>query len=178
MSDTSTPLTTVQRRAVAELMRVSPESFTPTVLVERLHTASVVVGENFTYGHRAAGTVETLAQEGRRFGFSVEGVPLAPKARPTVKPESITTGEENPCSRFRSTSPVETTRSLGAFSGRPDSQALRSSSMRWQKPQPGFQNSTAVGCPAKSANRTGSPSRLLSSTTGASLPMLAIPRGA
>ena len=34
-------------------------------------------GENFTYGHRAAGTVDTLAVEGRRFGFAVEGVPLA-----------------------------------------------------------------------------------------------------
>jgi riboflavin kinase/FMN adenylyltransferase len=37
----------------------------------------VVVGENFTYGHRAAGNVTTLAEEGRRFGFTVEPVPLA-----------------------------------------------------------------------------------------------------
>ncbi|MGK5115557.1 MULTISPECIES: bifunctional riboflavin kinase/FAD synthetase [unclassified Geodermatophilus] len=59
-----------------DFMRLSPETFTHTVLVERLHTASVVVGENFTYGHRAAGTVTTLTQEGRRFGFSVEGVAL------------------------------------------------------------------------------------------------------
>jgi riboflavin kinase/FMN adenylyltransferase len=35
-----------------------------------------VVGRNFTYGHRAAGTVETLAADGRRFGFGVEGVDL------------------------------------------------------------------------------------------------------
>ena len=60
-----------------ELMRQSPESFTHTVLVEQLHAAQVVVGRNFTYGHRAAGTVESLAVEGRRFGFGVEGVPLA-----------------------------------------------------------------------------------------------------
>jgi riboflavin kinase/FMN adenylyltransferase len=60
-----------------EFMRLSTESFTHTVLVEHLHAASVVVGENFTYGHRAAGTVATLTQEGRRFGFTVEGVPLA-----------------------------------------------------------------------------------------------------
>jgi riboflavin kinase / FMN adenylyltransferase len=46
------------------------------VLVEHLHAAQVVVGQNFTYGHKAAGTVETLAAEGRRFGFTVEGVPL------------------------------------------------------------------------------------------------------
>ena len=60
-----------------EFMRLSPESFTHTVLVEQLHAAQVVVGENFTYGHRAAGTVQSLTVEGRRFGFGVEGVPLA-----------------------------------------------------------------------------------------------------
>src|SRR5687768_4445918 len=60
-----------------EFMRLSPETFTHTVLVEHLHAAQVVVGENFTYGHRAAGTVDTLAVEGRRFGFSVEGIALA-----------------------------------------------------------------------------------------------------
>ena len=61
----------------AEFMRLSAESFTHTVLVEQLHAAHVVVGENFTYGHRAAGTVQSLTAEGRRFGFGVEGVPLA-----------------------------------------------------------------------------------------------------
>jgi len=60
-----------------ELMRLSPESFTHTVLVEHLHAAQVVIGRNFTYGHRAAGTVDSLVAEGRRFGFAVEGVPLA-----------------------------------------------------------------------------------------------------
>jgi riboflavin kinase/FMN adenylyltransferase len=60
-----------------EFMRLPPETFTHTVLVEHLHAAQVVVGQNFTYGHKAAGTVETLATEGRRFGFAVEGIPLA-----------------------------------------------------------------------------------------------------
>jgi riboflavin kinase/FMN adenylyltransferase len=60
-----------------EFMRLAPETFTHTVLVEHLHAAQVVVGENFTYGHRASGTVETLRTEGPRFGFAVEGVPLA-----------------------------------------------------------------------------------------------------
>src|SRR3982751_4144826 len=59
-----------------EFMRLSPETFTHTVLVEHLHAAQVVVGENFTYGHRASGTVHTLAAEGRRFGFAVEGIAL------------------------------------------------------------------------------------------------------
>jgi riboflavin kinase/FMN adenylyltransferase len=60
-----------------EFSRRTPEEFAHGVLVEDLHAAVVVVGQNFTYGHKAAGTVETLTQEGRRFGFTVEGVPLA-----------------------------------------------------------------------------------------------------
>jgi riboflavin kinase/FMN adenylyltransferase len=60
-----------------EFSRLSPETFTHSVLVEQLHAAQVVVGENFTYGHKAAGTVETLRAEGRRFGFAVEGIALA-----------------------------------------------------------------------------------------------------
>jgi riboflavin kinase/FMN adenylyltransferase len=60
-----------------EFSRLSPETCTHTVLVEELHAAQVVVGENFTYGHKASGDVESLAREGRRFGFAVEGVSLA-----------------------------------------------------------------------------------------------------
>jgi riboflavin kinase / FMN adenylyltransferase len=63
-----------------EFSRLSPETFTHSVLVEQLHAAQVVVGENFTYGHKAAGTVETLRAEGRRFGFAVEGIALAEEA--------------------------------------------------------------------------------------------------
>jgi riboflavin kinase/FMN adenylyltransferase len=46
------------------------------VLVERLHARVVIVGENFRYGQKAAGDVASLAASGKRFGFSVEGVPL------------------------------------------------------------------------------------------------------
>jgi riboflavin kinase/FMN adenylyltransferase len=63
-----------------EFSRLSPETFTHSVLVEQLHAAQVVVGENFTYGHKAAGTVETLRADGRRFGFAVEGITLAEDA--------------------------------------------------------------------------------------------------
>jgi len=67
-----------------EFMRLPSETFTHTVLVEHLHAALVVVGQNFTYGHKAAGNVQTLADEGRRFGFAVEGVPLASVAEGRV----------------------------------------------------------------------------------------------
>jgi riboflavin kinase/FMN adenylyltransferase len=35
-----------------------------------------VVGENFRFGHKAAGDVELLQRLGRTFGFGVEGAPL------------------------------------------------------------------------------------------------------
>ena len=46
------------------------------MLVERLHVAAVVVGENFRFGHRAAGDLALLNTLGHRFGFEAYGVPL------------------------------------------------------------------------------------------------------
>ncbi len=59
-----------------EFSRLSPESFAHEVLVERLHAATVIVGENFRFGHKAAGDVALLRQMGSRFGFTVQGHPL------------------------------------------------------------------------------------------------------
>jgi riboflavin kinase/FMN adenylyltransferase len=47
-----------------------------TVLVDRLHAARVVVGEDFRFGHRATGDVALLAQLGEKYEFTAEGVPL------------------------------------------------------------------------------------------------------
>ncbi len=60
-----------------ELSRRTPAEFAYEVLVERLHAAVVLVGRNFTFGHRAEGDVAALTEFGRRFGFAVEGVELA-----------------------------------------------------------------------------------------------------
>jgi riboflavin kinase/FMN adenylyltransferase len=60
----------------AELSRTEPAEFAHEVLVDRLHAAAVVVGRNFTFGHRAAGDVATLSRLGQRFGFAVEGLDL------------------------------------------------------------------------------------------------------
>jgi riboflavin kinase/FMN adenylyltransferase len=56
----------------AEFSRVSPEVFVHDVLVEHLHASLVVVGENFRFGHKAAGDVALLSRLGRTFGFEVE----------------------------------------------------------------------------------------------------------
>lgn len=67
-----------------EFSRLGPDEFVHAVLVEQLHAAAVVVGENFRYGHRAAGDLTTLAESGRRFGFGTEGVPLLREGDTTI----------------------------------------------------------------------------------------------
>lgn len=92
-------LTTLRRRAdlveefgvdvfcvlpfTVELSRTPPDTFVHELLVERLHVAAVVVGENFTFGHKAAGNVELLRTLGRRFGFTTEGAGLVSQGEVT-----------------------------------------------------------------------------------------------
>lgn len=59
-----------------EFSRYTPAEFVHEVLVEHLHASAIVVGENFRFGHQAAGDVRALTELGRTFGFAVEGVPL------------------------------------------------------------------------------------------------------
>ena len=59
-----------------EFSQLGPDEFVRMVLVERLHAAAVVVGEDFRFGHRAAGDVPLLATLGEKYDFSTEGVPL------------------------------------------------------------------------------------------------------
>jgi riboflavin kinase/FMN adenylyltransferase len=59
-----------------DFSKLTAAQFVHDVLVEDLHAAEVVVGENFRFGHKAAGDVPALAAFGGRFGFSVSGAPL------------------------------------------------------------------------------------------------------
>jgi riboflavin kinase/FMN adenylyltransferase len=59
-----------------EFSQLGPEEFVREVLADRLHTRHVVVGENFRFGHRAAGDLALLAKLGEKYGFQAEGVPL------------------------------------------------------------------------------------------------------
>lgn len=51
---------------------MSPEDFVSTVLVNQLHASTVIVGKNFTYGHKAAGNVDTLIKSGLAHNFTVD----------------------------------------------------------------------------------------------------------
>ena len=59
-----------------EFSRLGPDEFVRSVLVDRLHAARVVVGENFRFGHKATGDVALLAELGEKYEFAVTGVPL------------------------------------------------------------------------------------------------------
>ena len=52
------------------------DDFIENVLAGGLHAAHCVMGANFTFGHRAAGTVELLIERGAAHGFSAERVGL------------------------------------------------------------------------------------------------------
>ena len=52
------------------------EDFVSRVLVEGLHAGHCVMGANFTFGHKAAGTVQILIERGPDYGFTAERVEL------------------------------------------------------------------------------------------------------
>jgi riboflavin kinase/FMN adenylyltransferase len=72
-----------------EFSQLGPDEFVRAVLVERLHAAVVVVGENFRFGHRAAGDVLLLADLGGKYEFTAEGVPLLAEADVTISSSRI-----------------------------------------------------------------------------------------
>jgi len=59
-----------------DFMKLTPERYIHELLVENLHVVEVVVGENFTFGKKAAGKVDTLRRAGERLGFAVEAMSL------------------------------------------------------------------------------------------------------
>ncbi len=59
-----------------EMSALSPEEFVQLVLVDQLHAAGVVIGENFRFGHKAAGDIAFLRAAGEAKGFEVDGLDL------------------------------------------------------------------------------------------------------
>ncbi len=72
-----------------EFSRLGPDEFVRAVLVDRLHAARVVVGENFRFGHKAAGDVALLAELGEKYDFTAEGVPLLAENGVTISSTGI-----------------------------------------------------------------------------------------
>jgi riboflavin kinase / FMN adenylyltransferase len=72
-----------------EFSRLDPDEFVRTVLVERMHAAAVVEGEDFRFGHKAAGDVQLLAKLGEKYDFTAEGMPLLVADDTTVSSTAI-----------------------------------------------------------------------------------------
>ncbi|WP_060574306.1 MULTISPECIES: hypothetical protein [unclassified Pseudonocardia] len=70
-------------RFTRELAARTPQEFAREVLVAGLRAAAVVVGADFTFGARGAGTVGTLRELGRELGFTAHGVDLLQDAGTT-----------------------------------------------------------------------------------------------
>ena len=72
-----------------EIAQLTPEQFVRQTLVDRLHARAVLVGENFRFGHRAAGNTATLAELGSRFGFISEVIPAVEARHCTVSSTEV-----------------------------------------------------------------------------------------
>jgi riboflavin kinase/FMN adenylyltransferase len=98
-------LTTVERRAslieatgidelvvlsfTKEFSQIPAEGFVERVLVNGVHGVHAVMGRNFTFGHRAAGTIDNLPELGAPFGLTAEGVELVDVHGARVSSSSI-----------------------------------------------------------------------------------------
>jgi len=52
--------------------QMSPADFVKDILVGQLSASTVIIGKNFTYGHKAAGNVASLIADGLKFNFTVD----------------------------------------------------------------------------------------------------------
>lgn len=54
---------------------ITPQDFIERILVDGLHVKWLMVGDDFCFGARRAGNVDTLVEAGQRHGFHVETLP-------------------------------------------------------------------------------------------------------
>ncbi len=59
----------------AHFAAMSPQDFVEKVLVQGLHVKWLMVGDDFCYGAKRAGNVDTLIEAGKKYGFHVEAMP-------------------------------------------------------------------------------------------------------
>ncbi len=57
------------------ISRYSPEQFIHEILIDKYNAKNVVVGYNFTFGHKACGNVNTLREFQDKYDYKVEEIP-------------------------------------------------------------------------------------------------------
>lgn len=73
----------------AHFASISPDEFVDRVLVDGLHVKWLMVGDDFCYGARRAGTVAMLAEAGRRHGFHVEALPTVTHGEQRISSSAV-----------------------------------------------------------------------------------------
>lgn len=58
-----------------KLMKLTPEKFITDYLLKKYNVKVVVVGFNYNFGYKGAGTTDTLKELGKKYGFEVEILP-------------------------------------------------------------------------------------------------------
>lgn len=61
----------------APLANLSPDDFVKKILVDQLGAKKIIIGDDFRFGAKRAGSVETLKLLGKQCGFEVEAIPQA-----------------------------------------------------------------------------------------------------
>lgn len=74
---------------LAGIKELPPEEFVGGVLVDRLDTGHLVVGDDFRFGRDRSGDVELLRALGGRLGFDVEPIELIDEGEETVSSSRI-----------------------------------------------------------------------------------------
>lgn len=74
---------------LTEIKELPPEEFVQGVLVDRLDTGHLVVGDDFRFGRDRSGDVELLKTLGTRLGFDVESIELIDEGEETVSSSRI-----------------------------------------------------------------------------------------
>jgi riboflavin kinase/FMN adenylyltransferase len=72
-----------------DFAKLTPEEFVNQVLLGALHTRVIVVGEDFRFGHKQAGNVETLRALGGQGGFEVETIGTIERCRERVSSSTV-----------------------------------------------------------------------------------------
>ncbi|MFZ4124180.1 MAG: bifunctional riboflavin kinase/FAD synthetase [Candidatus Planktophila sp.] len=75
----------------AKFASMSPEDFVESVLVNQLHASDVVVGENFTYGHKAEGNINSLRESGNSKNFDVHVLSISQEEEQNISSSRIRT---------------------------------------------------------------------------------------
>ncbi len=61
----------------ALLANLSPDDFVKKILIDQLGAKKIIVGDDFRFGAKRAGDVDTLKTLGKKYGFEVDALPQA-----------------------------------------------------------------------------------------------------